>query len=403
MAVKSSIKNIKAQIGKIANLLDDDSQSTTEDSDFADDLNGSAVYGVDDDFDSTLQDEFEGGFDSEFGGEDASVEELAGYAADRPSIDMTDDEHALLDADDDGWVLPSVVNDGDDSLLSPAAPETLHDGDGYSDSDSALVEVSPIDGTSAGMAEPEAEFVSQVEVDGKPIRDRVVNRLVALGIVTIDQIRDSLDEWDRVRKEGYHVALWRVLTLIPNLDRERIFAEAASVYRFPHGNVDRREALLFIEKIVNVFADTDITRMLELFVIPVGQEVDRRSGEIKWIMATHDPTRPEVHRLLRELNLKRFELYYASESLIGGLITEGFLSKNEYLERLNDNPLVYDIGASFEEKEELVDDEELEAEINRSSLINLFEATLVEAVNVGASDIHVFPNPDAQIEDSLSR
>ncbi len=348
MAVKSSIQNIKAQLGKIANLLEGE-------------------------------------------------EELEGF---EPIIEgegfVEDPEAEGMDTEDGGWVLPSLVNDeleGDGALEGDVEFEPV---------DAQVVDSLPdletaIPGDENIPADVEAE--REIDVDGTIVRDRVVNRLVSLQLVTDEQLREGVDEWKRVREQGYHVALWRMLTLLPDINREQIFAEAASVYRFPHGQVSRRAALIFIEKIVSFFADEDISRMLELFVIPVGQEVDRRTGETKWIMATHDPTRPDVHKLLRELNLKRFELYYASESLIGGLITEGFLSKNEYLERLNDNPLVYDIGANYETKQEqLVDDEELEAEINRSSLINLFEATLVEAVNLGASDIHIFPNPGAQIE-----
>jgi type IV pilus assembly protein PilB len=117
------------------------------------------------------------------------------------------------------------------------------------------------------------------------------------------------------------------------------------------------------------------------------------------LFVTHDPTRPEAHKLLRELGIKRFELRYWSESVIEDVITAGVLTKNVYLDRLNEDPMVYDMGTNFDkDKAELVDEEELENEINRSSLINLFEAALVEAVNKGASDIHIFPNPKAQIE-----
>jgi type IV pilus assembly protein PilB len=42
---------------------------------------------------------------------------------------------------------------------------------------------------------------------------------------------------------------------------------------------------------------------------------------------------------------------------------------------------------------QLVDEEALDAEINRSALVNLFEACLIEAVRKGASDIHILPNP----------
>jgi type IV pilus assembly protein PilB len=45
----------------------------------------------------------------------------------------------------------------------------------------------------------------------------------------------------------------------------------------------------------------------------------------------------------------------------------------------------------MEEKEGDLDEEELDAEINKSALINLVEGALVEAVRKGASDIHFIP------------
>ncbi|MGA7305776.1 MAG: GspE/PulE family protein, partial [Rhodothermales bacterium] len=63
-----------------------------------------------------------------------------------------------------------------------------------------------------------------------------------------------------------------------------------------------------------------------------------------------------------------------------------------YLDRLASGEDAFDFGAAFEEQESaLVDEEALDAEINRSNLINLFEASLVEAVRKGASDIHIVP------------
>ena len=61
-------------------------------------------------------------------------------------------------------------------------------------------------------------------------------------------------------------------------------------------------------------------------------------------------------------------------------------------------PAVFDIGTDFNAEDELVDGEALDAEINRSRLINLFEAALVEAVTRGASDLHIYPNSDGHVE-----
>jgi type IV pilus assembly protein PilB len=61
--------------------------------------------------------------------------------------------------------------------------------------------------------------------------------------------------------------------------------------------------------------------------------------------------------------------------------------------------LAFDLGASLDDPERnLFDEDALDAEINRSALINLFEATLKEAVRQGASDIHIFPNARKETE-----
>ncbi len=107
---------------------------------------------------------------------------------------------------------------------------------------------------------------------------------------------------------------------------------------------------------------------------------------------------PRINSLVHDLDVGRFELRYASETSILGLLDEIFPRKNEYLERIEDDTMAFDLGTSYEEKAEAIDEDALEAEISRSKLINLFEASLIEAVRQGVSDIHVFPNPHRQIE-----
>ena len=232
---------------------------------------------------------------------------------------------------------------------------------------------------------------------GLDVRDRVVNQLLKKGLIDKDQLFKSWEEWKRVRQDGYRVSLWRVLTLDPDLDRELIYEEAARVYAFKPADISKNDALTFLSRVADSFDDKFLDQMIQHFVIPIGQDYDQRTGELRWVFTTHDPTRPEVHKLLKDLHIKRFEIRFSPESFVAALVTEGLLSKNEYLERLNEDPLVYDLGTSYEEPE-LIDEDQLEAEINRSSLINLFEATLVEAVNRGASDIHIFPNAQSKLE-----
>jgi len=243
---------------------------------------------------------------------------------------------------------------------------------------------------------PDIQADSLAEMRNK---DRVLSRLLSTGIVRESQIRVAWEEWTKMRKEGLRAPLWRVLTLNSEINRELIYSEAAKVYAFDAANIDEAGTLSFLQEIADFFTEEQWDQMIEYFILPVAQEKEPYRGELRWIFATHDPTRPEVHRLLQQLLLKRFELRYAPENVIASLITEAFLSKNEYLERLNDDPMAFDLGTSYDNTEnQLIDEDALEAEISRSTLINLFEASLVDAVHKGASDLHIFPNPDRKLE-----
>ena len=120
------------------------------------------------------------------------------------------------------------------------------------------------------------------------------------------------------------------------------------------------------------------------------------SGTIKWIFGTFDPTHPDIQQFMKA-HVETGELTYVPEHTIRTLVDEIASSRNEYLDRMHAQPVAYDLGTTHEQSR-LLDEQALDAEISRSSLINLLEATLVEAVRVGASDIHVFPNERKQIE-----
>jgi type IV pilus assembly protein PilB len=53
---------------------------------------------------------------------------------------------------------------------------------------------------------------------------------------------------------------------------------------------------------------------------------------------------------------------------------------------------------SVEVDESSVNEEELDAEINKSALINLIEGALVEGVRRGVSDIHLVPKSSTRTE-----
>ncbi len=222
--------------------------------------------------------------------------------------------------------------------------------------------------------------------------DRVVEMLLRRGVVGVGAVEAAQAQRDA---ETPDLALWRVLAQQDGVDEDVVYERAARIYAFSVADVESQEPDLdFVRATVDAFSEDQQEQLFELGLVP--HHVQREGGR-KVILITHDPMRPEVHRVARSLDLRRFELQYAPKAAVNELLTEAFPKDNEYLDRIDEESTV-DLGQNFEEEEDLVDEEKLEEEINRSTLINLFEATLVEAVREGASDIHIYPNSEKEVE-----
>ncbi|MFT4604176.1 MAG: type IV pilus assembly protein PilB [Rhodothermales bacterium] len=230
--------------------------------------------------------------------------------------------------------------------------------------------------------------------------DRVVYRLLDNDIISEEDVRSSYEEWVTERERGVRVPLWRMLTVSPGIESETIFLEASQVYAFEPAEVDEKTLLEFLAANRDAFDEEAWDGMLELFLLPIALGTEPQSGEVRWTFATHDPTRPEIHQLLKRMDIRRFEVKYCPESELAVLVTESFVTRNEYLDRLEAAEDVVDLGGGDDlgDSDDSISDDRLEAEIKGSKLINLFEASLVEAVKSGTSDIHIFPNPDGKIE-----
>jgi len=230
------------------------------------------------------------------------------------------------------------------------------------------------------------------------LRDRVVETLLRNGIVTPEQVDQAEQKW---QQQGEHNTLWRVLAQQGSVSRDAIFAEAARIYAFRREEVnEHRPDPEFVKRVLESFTQEQKAQLFKLHLLPLEYEIDPQRGVLKLLFATHDPTRPETLRFVHDLKLDHFELCYAPESSIAPLLNDLFPRRNVFLERLDEDPDAFDLGASYQESggHQLVDEEALDAEINRSGLINLFEAALVEAVHTRASDIHLFPNKYKQTE-----
>ena len=105
------------------------------------------------------------------------------------------------------------------------------------------------------------------------------------------------------------------------------------------------------------------------------------------ILACADPTDPQISVLASDLPYKLYELTYCRLETIDNIIDKVYDQRNEFLKILDE--IEYE-EPDMEAQEDL-DEEELDAEINKSMLNSLVEGMLVEAVRLGASDIHIIP------------
>ncbi|HLA64503.1 MAG TPA: hypothetical protein VK610_08735, partial [Rhodothermales bacterium] len=243
-----------------------------------------------------------------------------------------------------------------------------------------------------GAVVPQAQSYSNVQ-------DRVVQALLRKGAVTPEVVHQA-EEYRR--QQGGKEPLWRALAGMAGADRDAVFEQAAITYAFRIAPVKEREPEVeFAKTVLESFGEEHRDALLKMGVAPYAYAQDQPSGILKLIFITEDPMRPELQRTMHALQLERFELCFAPGSVVKRTLDEAFPRKNVFLERLqeNDAGTSFDLGMSFESGQKtLLDEEALEDEISRSSLINLVEAILVESVRLGASDIHIYPNSGRKAE-----
>ena len=171
-------------------------------------------------------------------------------------------------------------------------------------------------------------------------------------------------------------------------DHDTIFREVAILYAFreletrPEEIPDNR--LESIKNMIIGSGDGLKQQILEHKIIPF--MFDDRNKE-KLILAAIDPTDRNIPKIAFGLNAKKYEVIFIRKVDYEKLIEKILPPENEYLKAMEE-----DIQMNIDEREDSsLDEQELDAEINKSALINLVEAALVEGVRKGASDIHFIP------------
>lgn len=179
-------------------------------------------------------------------------------------------------------------------------------------------------------------------------------------------------------------------------DHDSIFKEVATLYAFRDFS-DRVEEipekiLDFIKSMINN-ADPEIKNlMLDNSIIPY--RFDEKNKD-KLLFFAIDPTNKLIPKIAFGLGSKKYEVVFIKKKDYDKLIKIIITPENEYLKALQSGSEELNIDVRDEAS---LDEQELDAEINKSALINLIEAALIEGVRKGASDIHFIPRAGNKTE-----
>lgn len=227
------------------------------------------------------------------------------------------------------------------------------------------------------------------------ISDKIGYTLLSKGIIDFETLEKAIKV--RENDDGkYKRNLGQILVSEFKLDHDLIFREVAGLYAFreirlTEENIDDAR-LKFIRKFVEGMPDSVRDLMVNTKVLPL--RFDETQPD-KLILITADPTDRNIPTIARHFGVKKYEICYTRLKDIQGIIDQVLPKKNEFLKILEDSGIQLDEDG---QRDDGINEEELEAEINKSALINLIEGALVEAVRKDASDIHIIPKRGRRTE-----
>jgi type IV pilus assembly protein PilB len=220
------------------------------------------------------------------------------------------------------------------------------------------------------------------------ISDKIGYTLLSKGIIDFETLEKAI----KVRESDdgkYKRNLGQILVNEFKLDHDLIFREVAGLYAFREIRINEENVddgrIKFIRKFVEGMPDNVRDLLIRTKALPL--RFDERQTD-KLILITADPTDRNIPTIARHFGVKKYEICYTRVKDIQSLIDQVAPRKNEFLKMLEESGIELDEDGR---RDDGLNEEELEAEINKSALINLIEGALVEAVRKDASDIHIIP------------
>ncbi|MCE1188558.1 MAG: GspE/PulE family protein [Ignavibacteria bacterium] len=218
--------------------------------------------------------------------------------------------------------------------------------------------------------------------------DKIGYLLFKKGIIDADILEKALIEKNNDKLKNKR-NLAQILVQEFNFDHDRIFSEVAALYAFREFDIPiddmPADAAEQIKKLMTAAPDALKDIMKQSGVLPY--KFDDRQKD-KLLVAAIDPTERNIPKIAFGLNAKKYEVIFIRKKDYDRIMQKLFPPENEFLKLLEEIPSEF---SSDETDDKSLDENELDAEINKSALVNIIEASLVEGTRRGVSDIHFVP------------
>lgn len=220
--------------------------------------------------------------------------------------------------------------------------------------------------------------------------------LIEKGIITPDILLNALDAMSKETQKNRR-KLQQILVDDFKVDRNRVYQEVADFYAFKTLDITKYTiddtVLAFIRKELTGLPASIRELAVENHVMPF--TIDPENPE-RLLVITPDPTKSEVHFIARGFPYRKFEIFYVSFDQYEDLWKRANIGRSTYKDK--ESSLRSDTADGLIDEDSELYEQALEEEINRSGLVDLVENIFMDAVRVGASDIHVIPRGERKTE-----
>ncbi len=220
--------------------------------------------------------------------------------------------------------------------------------------------------------------------------------LVEKGIISPELLLNALDVVSKDTAKNRR-KLHQVLVDEFKADRDLVYKEVADYYAFRTLDLSKtsieESQIEFIRRELNGLPESVRELAVENKVLPY--MIDPNIPD-RLIIITPDPTRADVYFIARAFPYRKFEISYVPATQWDDLWRRVNIARSTYRDK---ESTLRDV-TSFQDLEEDAElfEQDLEEEIHRSGLVDLVENILMDAVRVGASDIHVIPRGEKRTD-----